>query len=142
MIMKISMSDVKIQALLVNQPKKSFAMHQSIHFAQTNNADNAYWLLMIRDLIEGAGYNYSRIAKCIDVCPSTIQKLITHPSRRPRQTLFEKLLVLYHKVFHGPYLTKRVQDYLQKRPVDVLSQLPQSWVKKLVAAHAATNIVH
>ena len=129
----LKMSDMKAQAIILNQPKKIFAIQQSIHQAKDDHSDEAYWLLMIRDLVEGAGYNYSRIAKCIDVCPSTIQKLITHPSRRPRQALFEKLLVLYHRVFNGPYITKRVEDYLQRRPVDVLNQLPQSWVKKLVA---------
>ena len=89
---------------------------------------------MIRDLIEGAGYNYSRIATQVGVCPSTIQKLITHPSRRPRQALFEKLLVLYHKVFHGPYPTLRAQTYLERRPVDVLAHLPKAWIKNLIAS--------
>ena len=128
----IKMSEVKAQAILVNQPKKTFAIQQSINIAKTDNSDNAYWLFMIRDLVEGAGYNYSRIAKCIDVCPSTIQKLISHPSRRPRLSLFEKLLVLYHKVFNGPYITQRVRTYLEQRPFDVLAQLPPSWVKKLL----------
>ena len=81
----LKMSDMKAQAIILNQPKKIFAIQQSIHQAKDDHSDEAYWLLMIRDLVEGAGYNYSRIAKCIDVCPSTIQKLITHPSRRPRQ---------------------------------------------------------
>lgn len=134
---KIKMSELKAQAMLVNQPKKIFAIQHSIHIATTDNSDKAYWLFMIRDLVEGAGYNYSRIAKCIDVCPSTIQKLISHPSRRPRLSLFEKLLVLYHKVFNGPYLTQRVKTYLEQRPFDVLAQLPPSWVNKLIQQSAA-----
>ncbi len=134
MAKKIKMMEVKQQAILVNQPKKFFAIQQSIEYSQAANTHNAYWLFMIRDLIEGAGYNYSRIAKRVHACPSTIQKLITHPGRRPRQCLFEKLLVLYHKVFNGPYPTKRVQDYLRKRPFDVLEQLPKEWIKKLVAS--------
>lgn len=133
MTKKIRMSELAEQAILLKQPKKFFAIQQSIKFSQTRRIQNAYWLFMIRDLIEGAGYNYSRIAKRVDACPSTIQKLITHPGRRPRQCLFEKLLVLYHKIFNGPYITQRVQDYLQRRPFDVLEQLPKDWVKKLVA---------
>ena len=134
MAKKIKMSEAAQQAILLKQPKKFFAIQQSIEFSKIDNLHNAYWLFMIRDLIEGAGYNYSRIAKRVDACPSTIQKLITHPGRRPRQCLFEKLLVLYHHIFNGPYLTQRVQDYLERRPFDVLEQLPKEWVKKLVAS--------
>ncbi len=132
MAKKITMSEAAKQAILVNQPKKFFAIQQSIEYTKADSIHNAYWLFMIRDLIEGAGYNYSRIAKRVDACPSTIQKLITHPGRRPRQVLFEKLLVLYHHIFNGPHITQRVHDYLQKRPFDVLDYLPREWVKKLV----------
>lgn len=133
MTKKIKMSEAAKQAILLQQPKKFFAIQQSIEYSCEVNIQKAYWLFMIRDLIEGAGYNYSRIAKRVDACPSTIQKLITHPGRRPRQCLFERLLILYHKIFNGPYTTQRVQDYLQKRPFDVLEQLPREWVKRLIA---------
>lgn len=136
MTKKIVMSEAKAQAILVNQSKKFFAIQQSIEFSQSDNLNHAYWLVMIRDLIEGAGYNYSRIATCVDACPSTIQKLITHPGRRPRIHLLEKLLILYHKVFHGPYITQRVQNYLTRRPIDVLNQLPQEWVNNIVSKNA------
>lgn len=134
MIKTIKMSEVAKQAILLKQPKKIFAIRQSIEYSQKDHLHHAYWLFMIRDLIEGAGYNYSRIAKRVNACPSTIQKLITHPGRRPRQCLFEKLLVLYHTIFNGPYITERVQLYRAKRPFDVLEQLPKEWVKKLVAS--------
>ena len=134
MAKKIKMAEAAKQAILLKQPKKFFAIQQSIEFSKTDRTHNAYWLFMIRDLIEGAGYNYSRIAKRVDACPSTIQKLITHPGRRPRQALFEKLLVLYHKIFNGPYITQRVQDYLTRRPFDVLAHLPKEWVKKLISS--------
>lgn len=124
----IKMAEVAQQAILLNQPKKFFAIQQSINCSDSDSV----WLFMIRDLVEGAGYNYSRIAKKVGSCPSTIQKLVTHPGRRPRQSLFEKLLVLYYHVFNGPYLTQRVQSYLQVRPFDALEQIPKDWVKRLV----------
>lgn len=136
MIMKIRMNEVAQEALLVNQPKKMFAIQKSIEHSSEDMHQQPYWLLMIRDLVEGAGYNYSRIAKKIGACPSTVQKLITHPGRRPRQCLFERLLVLYHQVFHGPYITQRAQEYLQTRQASVIEQLPKDWVKRLVAKSA------
>jgi hypothetical protein len=125
----INMAQAAQQAKLVKVPKKNFAIQQSIEYSSSDSI----WLLMIRDLIEGAGYNYSRIAKKVGVCPSAIQKLITHPDRRPRLCVLEQLLVLYHQVFHGPYITERAKNYLQNHSADVLKQLPPSWVKRLVA---------
>ncbi len=132
MAKKINMSEAAKQATSLNTTKKFFAIQQSIEYTKAARVHNAYWLFIIRDLIEGAGYNYSRIAKRVDACPSTIQKLITHPGRKPRQMLFEKLLVLYHHIFNGPHITQRVHDYLQKRPFDVLDHLPREWVRRLV----------
>ncbi|MCE3239297.1 MAG: hypothetical protein K0R24_2278, partial [Gammaproteobacteria bacterium] len=42
------------------------------------------WVEMIVDLVLGAGYSYSRIAYRIHASPSAIQKLMTHPNRKPR----------------------------------------------------------
>lgn len=130
---QIKMADVAKQATLLKQSKKFFAIQQSIEYSLARNLNHVYWLFIIRDLIQGAGYNYSRIAKKVGVSPSTIQKLITHPGRRPRQYIFESLLVLYHQVFNGPYVTQSAFNYLQKRPFDVLAHLPKEWIKRLVA---------
>lgn len=132
MSQKITMSQVKAQALLAHKPKKILAIQQSIAYAKADSQDHAY-LLMILDLIEGAGYNYSRIATYVGASPSTIQKLVTHSGRQPRHSFFKKLLELYVKVFHGPYPTQRVQDYLARRSADVLDQLPPALVKNLLS---------
>ncbi len=63
----------------------------------------AYWVVMIRELVEVAGYTYSRIAKRMNVCASTVQKLATQTGRKPRQMVFFQLVCLYYRVFYGPY---------------------------------------
>jgi hypothetical protein len=73
------------------------------------------WLEMIVDLVIGAGYSYSRIAYRLNVSPSTIQKLATHPDRRPRFKLFDALLKLHHKVFCGQYASPMARAYLTQK---------------------------
>jgi len=69
------------------------------------------WVEMIHDLVEGAGYSYSRIAYRMHVSPSTIQKLATKPDRTPRHRVYHHLLSVHHKVFNGPYATAHAKKY-------------------------------
>lgn len=89
---------------------------------------DAYWIFMIRELVDGAGYSYSRIAKRIGVSPSTIQKLATHQNRQPRHLVFHKILCLYHKVFFGPFLTEKVKLYLANKNHETTPKLPFEWL--------------
>ncbi len=73
------------------------------------------WMEWIRDLVEGAGYSYSRIAYRIKVSPSTIQKLATHPERKPRPRICIPLKALHEKVFQGPYATPQAKEYWVKK---------------------------
>ena len=70
-----------------------------------------YWVEMIYDLVDGAGFSYSRIAYRIKVSPSTIQKLATHWDRKPRHPVFHRLLSLYQKVFHSEHVAPSIRLY-------------------------------
>ncbi|MCD6048588.1 MAG: hypothetical protein K0S08_2235 [Gammaproteobacteria bacterium] len=72
---------------------------------------NAPWLEMIYDLVVGAGFSYSRIAYRLNVSPSTIQKLMTFPGRRPRAQALYDLEKLYYKVFQGQYASPKARAY-------------------------------
>ena len=74
-----------------------------------------HWQEMIFDLTQGAGYSYSRIAYRIKVTPSTIQKLATKSTRRPRLKIFQDLLTLYMRVFQGPFATPEALEYWAKK---------------------------
>ena len=74
-----------------------------------------HWQEIIFDLVQGAGYSYSKIAYRIKVTPSTIQKLATKSTRRPRLKIFQDLLTLYIKVFQGPFVTPEAEEYWAKK---------------------------
>jgi hypothetical protein len=95
------------------------------------SAQTDYWLVMIKELVEIAGYTYSRIARRINVAPSTIQKLATHPGRQPRQRIFYRLMSLYYKVFHGPFRSSEVIQYVEQQKYSVLEQIPEELLTKL-----------
>lgn len=90
-------------------------------------ASEVYWVVMIRDLVDVAGYTYSRIAKRMNVSPSTIQKLATQDGRRPRQNVFFQLMCLYFKVFYGSYRCPKVIHYVETQASSVLDRIPQAF---------------
>jgi hypothetical protein len=84
------------------------------------------WVIMIRELVDVAGYTYSRIARRINVSASTIQKLATQPGRKPRQNVFFRLMCLYYRVFYGPYRSPQIVNYVAKKPECILNRVPQA----------------
>ena len=85
----------------------------------------ACWVVMIRELVDVAGYTYSRIAKRMNVSASTIQKLATQNGRKPRQNVFILLVCLYYRVFYGPYRTPQIIHYLETQAIPVLYRIPK-----------------
>jgi hypothetical protein len=83
---------------------------------------NAPWLAMIYDLVVGAGFSYSRIAYRLSVSPSTIQKLMTFPGRRPRTRALHDLEMLHHKIFQGQYATPKARAYWLEKSSKVNKQ--------------------
>ena len=75
------------------------------------------WQEMIFDLVQGAGFSYSRIAYRLKVTPSTIQKLATMPERQPRLKLFQSLLALHLKVVQGASASPKAAAYWAKKEV-------------------------
>lgn len=73
----------------------------------------SYWVEMIQDMVDGLDYSYSRIAKRIGVSSSTIQKLATHPNRKPRPHVFHSLASLYHKLFFSELRSPQAEHYLK-----------------------------
>lgn len=85
-----------------------------------------YWVVMIRELVDVAGYTYSRIAKRMNVSASTIQKLATQAGRKPRQNVFFLLMCLYYRVFHGPYRSPQIIHFTETQAYSILDQLPKA----------------
>ncbi len=83
------------------------------------NAENFHPSVeLIRDLMKGADFSYSRIAYWIQVSPSSIQKLATTPGRKPRFRLYHRLLKLHYKIFLGEHATEEARKYWAKKQND------------------------
>lgn len=100
-------------------------------FALTEDESEAYWVVMIRELVDVAGYTYSRIARRIHVSASTIQKLATQSGRKPRQMVFFRLMCLYYRVFYGPYRSPQVIAYVEHQTAPVLMRVPKTLFSEL-----------
>ncbi len=74
-----------------------------------------YWIEIIKDMVDGLGFSYSRIAMRVGVSPSAIQKLMVNWNRQPRHLLFHKLMSLHHKLFFGPYRLPKAEAYLAEK---------------------------
>ena len=72
------------------------------------------WIIWIHDLVQGAGFSYSRIAYRIGVSPSTIQKLATNNKRKPRTHILLALKNLHDKIFQSIYAQPSAIEYWQK----------------------------
>jgi hypothetical protein len=103
--------DLSYEASLVQQYKKTSG--RKVTPLETPHLPD--WMTWIQDLVEGAGFSYSRIAYRIKVSPSTIQKLATHPERKPRERICIPLKALHAKVFEGPYATPQARAYWAKK---------------------------
>ena len=84
---------------------------RKLQLVTSTEIQQPYWVEMIYDLVNGAGFSYSRIAYRIKVSPSTIQKLATQWERKPRYQVFHRLLVLYHKVFQGSHVSHQAKIF-------------------------------
>ncbi len=109
----MSNKDFSYAESLCQQYQKPLGKKKQKTFSMNEHAP--YWVELIHDLVFGAGYSYSRIAYRIAVSPSTIQKLATHLSRKPRMRVLQPLINLHFKVFQGQYVTPRAQEYWQMK---------------------------
>lgn len=112
--------DIEAELQSIRQFRKN---HTAAIVADSNEA---YWVTMIRELVDVAGYTYSRIARRINVSASTIQKLATQQGRKPRQNVFFRLMCLYYRVFYGPYRSPQIIGYLEQQPSSILMRVPSS----------------
>lgn len=92
----------------------------------SHQGDDDYWVVLIRELVDVAGYTYSRIAKRMNVSPSTIQKLATQSGRRPRQHVLFLLMCLYYRVFYGPYRSPQIIQFVTTQGSSILARIPQT----------------
>lgn len=86
--------------------------------ASVDQQEPSKWRIIIRDLMAGADFNYSRIAYRIRCSPSTIQKLDTNHKRKPRKNILSNLTLLYHKIFYGQYTTLKAQAYIRAKEIE------------------------
>lgn len=112
--------DIEVELQGIRQFRQSHTM------ALVTDMQESYWVSMIRELVDVAGYTYSRIARRINVSASTIQKLATQQGRKPRQNVFFRLMCLYYRVFYGPYRSPQIINYLEMQPHSTLMRVPNS----------------
>ena len=84
------------------------------------------WVEMIRDLVDGAEYSYSRIAYRAGVTPASIQKLATIPGRVPRQRNFLNLIKVYYHAFYRKGVSPSAKNYIKEKTNDHLG-----WIAKI-----------
>ena len=107
------------------------------------------WVEMIHDLVNGAGYSYSRIAYRAGVSPTSIQKLATIPNRIPRQRNWLNLIKVYYHAFYRKGAELSAKNYIKHKtnnrlkwvaniPVDIWSSFEKprapKWPGKLKAS--------
>lgn len=112
--------DIEVELQGIRQFRQSHGM------PMVTDGQESYWVSMIRELVDVAGYTYSRIARRINVSASTIQKLATQLGRKPRQSVFFRLMCLYYRVFYGPYRSPQIIHYLERQPHSTLMRVPNS----------------
>ena len=100
------------------------SLEECLHRFQQHQTLVPFWVEAIRDLLEGADYNYSRIAYRIKCSPSTIQKLANHFHRRPRHNVFYPLIALYYRVFQGPFATPKARAFLEQKQLSKKPPVP------------------
>ena len=66
---------------------------------KTQKTGKPYWVEIIEDFTNGLDFNYSDIARQIDVVPSTIQKLARNWQRQPLPETFYKLITVHYQLF-------------------------------------------
>lgn len=120
-----------MQSLDIGVELQNIKLYRATHTVATTHDEEACWVVMIRELVDVADYTYSRIARRIQVSASTIQKLATQPKRKPRQSVFYRLLCLYYRVFYGPYRSSQVVCYLEQQACPVLSRIPTSMISEM-----------
>ena len=87
------------------------------------NLQTPVWVSIIKSFTEGMGYSYARIAGRINVSPSSLQKLIKNPDRRPRDEVFYALCCYFYKVFYSENRSERAVIYVDNCVSTVFPQM-------------------
>ncbi|MCD6048033.1 MAG: hypothetical protein K0S08_1680 [Gammaproteobacteria bacterium] len=83
------------------------------------------WAEMIEDLVNGAGYSYSEIARKANLSPSEIQKLAKGRRREPRFKVYRALLSLYWHTFYSSHRQRHCENYIRIKKHACLNWLNQ-----------------